>query len=48
LRDVKTRERMVTEVLWVGPERQLIAGADELSRTFQRDARRYDGGFSLY
>ena len=48
LRDVKARERMVTEVLWVGPERQLTAGADELSRTFQRDARRYDGGFSLY
>lgn len=23
-------------------------GAAELSRTFQRDARRYDGGFSLY
>lgn len=25
-----------------------MAGAESLSRAFQRDARRYDGGFSLY
>lgn len=47
-RDAETRERMVTEVLWTGPEGMRTAGPEELSRTFQRDARRYDGGFSLY
>ncbi|WP_298024001.1 hypothetical protein [uncultured Dysosmobacter sp.] len=40
------RERTVTEVLWAAPERAL--GPGELSRAFQRDARRYDGGFVLY
>ncbi len=39
-------ERTVTEVLWTAPERAL--GPGELSRAFQRDARRYDGGFVLY
>ena len=38
--------RWVTEILPV--ESAAAAGPKELSRTFQRDARRYDGGFSLY
>lgn len=40
-------ERTVTEFIQAesgGPG----AGAEALSRVFQRDARRYDGGFSLY
>ena len=39
-------ERMVTEVLWAGTGG--MPDAKVLSRTFQRDARRYDGGFRLY
>ena len=39
-------ERMVTEVLWAGTGG--MSDAKALSRTFQRDARRYDGGFCLY
>ena len=39
-----------TGVLLVTGETTSAAGwkAQELSRAFQRDARRYDGGFSLY
>lgn len=44
--DGGTLERTVTEVLWTRPAEAL--GPGELSRMFQRDARRYDGGFSLY
>lgn len=40
------RERMVTEVLWA--DTGGMSDAKALSRTFQRDARRYDGGFRLY
>jgi len=40
------RERMVTEVFWA--DAGGTPGAKELSRAFQRDARRYDGGFPLY
>lgn len=39
-------ERMVTEVLWA--DTGGMSDAKALSRTFQRDARRYDGGFRLY
>ena len=39
-------ERMVTEVLWA--DTGGMSDAKALSRTFQRDARRYDGGFCLY
>lgn len=39
-------ERTVTEVLWTDASGMVSPGV--LSRTFQRDARRYDGGFSLY
>jgi|Cm1ome_4_1110797.scaffolds.fasta_scaffold03827_4 hypothetical protein len=38
--------RMVTEFLV--PDAGGTSAPDELSLTFQRDARRYDGGFSLY
>lgn len=41
-----SRQRTVTEILWPGGGEATDAKA--LSRTFQRDARRYDGGFSLY
>ncbi len=41
-----SRQRTVTEILWPGGGE--AADAKALSRTFQRDARRYDGGFSLY
>lgn len=44
--DGEAMERTVTEILWMGSEETL--GPGELSRTFQRDARRYDGSFSLY
>ena len=40
------RERAVTEILWTDAGGTSVPG--ELSRTFQRDARRYDGGFTLY
>ena len=40
------RERTVTEILWTDAGGTSVPG--ELSRTFQRDARRYDGGFTLY
>ena len=40
------RERAVTEILWTDAVGTSVPG--ELSRTFQRDARRYDGGFTLY
>lgn len=39
-------ERTVTETVWAAAEE--AADARELSRVFQRDARRYDGGFTLY
>lgn len=39
-------ERTVTEVLWT--DTGGMSDAKALSRTFQRDARRYDGGFRLY
>lgn len=39
-------ERSVTEVFWAEADRGGEPRA--LSRAFQRDARRYDGGFSLY
>ena len=41
------RERTVTEFVQV-ESGGAAAGAEALSRAFQRDARRYDGGFSLY
>lgn len=40
------RERIVTEVIWTGAGEG--DGPKELSLVYQRDARRYDGGFSLY
>lgn len=40
------RERSVTEMVW--PSTVETAGPQALSRAFQRDARRYDGGFGLY
>jgi len=40
------RERTVTEILWVDDGG--TSGVGDLSRMFERDARRYDGGFSLY
>lgn len=42
----EARIRMVTEIL--GPDIETAAGPKDLSRAFERDARRYDGGFSLY
>lgn len=40
-------QRSVTEVLW--PEdKGGTSDPQALSRAFERDARRYDGGFSLY
>nr|WP_325196898.1 hypothetical protein [uncultured Oscillibacter sp.] len=44
--DGAVRERTVTEILWTDAGGTSVPG--ELSRTFQRDARRYDGGFTLY
>ena len=41
-----TGEPAVTEILWTDAGGTSVPG--ELSRTFQRDARRYDGGFTLY
>ena len=41
------RERTVTEFVQV-ESGGAAAGAEALSRAFQRDARRYDGGFSRY
>ena len=46
LRSDVVRERTVTEILWVDDGG--TSGVGDLSRTFERDARRYDGGFSLY
>lgn len=40
-------EYTVTE-FWQAADTGAPAGAEALSRAFQRDARRYDGGFSLY
>ena len=39
-------ERTVLETVWADEEKG--TDARELSRIFQRDARRYDGGFTLY
>ncbi|MDY3985133.1 hypothetical protein [Dysosmobacter sp.] len=39
-------ERTVTEFFWA--DTGGMSDAEDLSRTFQRDARRYDGGFILY
>ena len=40
------RERVELTVL--RPDREETQGAKRLSRIYQRDARRYDGGFALY
>ena len=44
--DTLPAERTVTETVWADSADE--TGAKELSRVFQRDARRYDGGFILY
>ena len=43
---VDPRARQVTELVWTGGGE--TADPEAVSRAFQRDARRYDGGFALY
>jgi len=44
--EVVPEEHVVTETIWADAGE--TGSARELSRVFQRDARRYDGGFTLY